>query len=871
MFSTIVFVLFCAVAALIVWAHRADRRSDAWLNPSTMVWIWPVALAACSYALLSDGERLGFGKQLTLNVEELRLPVAEAPSDGTQFIVGPSAETSDLVIGPYADPTRSEEAYREEFEELLTLRRQGDQWELCGKTVPPPEAAEANLPGMQVLFDDEPVQGEACRALSSAPVKAKVRRLDQNNNKQTRRNLTISLEPGFVRIALQSDERFTSRLGRCPEAGAANKKPFNDRLRIAPVGLHERDLGYRVPDNLTFVQLGQGGDNPFLAPEKLGLVSNIDELCDGFRHEVRWPTPDIGTRLIMTSSTVAIAWWAVILMTFSAVVTTRACRNQWQGRRGRTEAAVVIALQWLLALRLLIAMAGFPNDPGLTLANVLWPPAAAFVCVPVIAVALLRGFHEKIGLSLGILLAQVPIAYAFIAWQLDWQLPGMQEWGLAVIALILVALRVFTSNTQPLLYLILVGGGDKAFQFGRKLLGWINSALGFLSLRISERQRLKRAWDGVGRAASSVHGQVLRPLEEESEDGATSLFVLGLLLATTLVVIRNAFAAVGKLASPPIWQERFTGLPGIENLPISLVYAPLAIIAMALMISGYRKLPTVLKAVLLVIAFCALFLGTAIFVRDLGIILIFALPVALVLAKLASLRTSGAAPLDFAARGALIFPLFSPLLLLGGYYAFYAQPVPAPLEDLEGHMAASVEWDANLVRLQRFWDADPLIDVGNTSAFEVLDQAAQLEPLTNQYIGEGYMMPSGIVAPVLGYQYSDNLLAAHVAWPFGRVGLLALLAGMLVVVLAFRPTPVEQARPTWLHDASYLAAATLFWSGAYMALANLNLMPFTGRNFYFLAARSMGDLAEGLVLILIVALAGMAVRTEEASEEGAEQ
>ncbi|MBW8880285.1 MAG: hypothetical protein JF615_02335, partial [Asticcacaulis sp.] len=41
---------------------------------------------------------------------------------------------------------------------------------------------------------------------------------------------------------------------------------------------------------------------------------------------------------------------------------------------------------------------------------------------------------------------------------------------------------------------------------------------------------------------------------------------------------------------------------------------------------------------------------------------------------------------------------------------------------------------------------------------------------------------------------------------------------------------------------------------AYMVLANLLLVPFTGRNIYLLAVTSIGDLVEGAMLLVLAIL-----------------
>jgi hypothetical protein len=48
---------------------------------------------------------------------------------------------------------------------------------------------------------------------------------------------------------------------------------------------------------------------------------------------------------------------------------------------------------------------------------------------------------------------------------------------------------------------------------------------------------------------------------------------------------------------------------------------------------------------------------------------------------------------------------------------------------------------------------------------------------------------------------------------------------------------------------------TIFGVTLYMILANMLVLPFTGKNAYFLAAASGSDMVEGAILVLISAIA----------------
>ena len=52
----------------------------------------------------------------------------------------------------------------------------------------------------------------------------------------------------------------------------------------------------------------------------------------------------------------------------------------------------------------------------------------------------------------------------------------------------------------------------------------------------------------------------------------------------------------------------------------------------------------------------------------------------------------------------------------------------------------------------------------------------------------------------------------------------------------------------------------IFGAALYMILANLEILPFTGKNVYFLAASSGSDLLEGAILIALAMTAAAKAR-----------
>jgi cell division protein FtsW (lipid II flippase) len=125
--------------------------------------------------------------------------------------------------------------------------------------------------------------------------------------------------------------------------------------------------------------------------------------------------------------------------------------------------------------------------------------------------------------------------------------------------------------------------------------------------------------------------------------------------------------------------------------------------------------------------------------------------------------------------------------------------------------------------------------------------------------GHGYLAiprPT-VLAP---YQLNDNVTAIHLIAPFGRAGAASFLLLLAAAALLYtRAALRREEAPSPLLLAGIAAMWTIFGAALYMMLANLEILPFTGKNVYFLAAASGSDLLEGTILIALAMAA--AVRT----------
>ncbi|MBL6853278.1 MAG: hypothetical protein ISS15_14860 [Alphaproteobacteria bacterium] len=109
-----------------------------------------------------------------------------------------------------------------------------------------------------------------------------------------------------------------------------------------------------------------------------------------------------------------------------------------------------------------------------------------------------------------------------------------------------------------------------------------------------------------------------------------------------------------------------------------------------------------------------------------------------------------------------------------------------------------------------------------------------------------------VLAP---YHLNDNVTAIHLIAPFGRLGAAAFLLLLAAAAYLYTRQALRDGDPPPLRLTGIGALWTMFGAALYMILANLEVLPFTGKNVYFLAAASGSDLLEGAILIAIAMVA----------------
>jgi hypothetical protein len=470
---------------------------------------------------------------------------------------------------------------------------------------------------------------------------------------------------------------------------------------------------------------------------------------------------------------------------------------------------ILSLLHLLLALRLLVGLAAAEADPTLDWREILGDAAVAYVAVPAALLAWARAGEPRQAGDLTLDLAPPLTAAVVLAW----------THHLSVLALLLTA------------------------AWGVAVLWRAANTLAAKGAAPSVLGRLAACW----RQPSSSEPQLPS----------------GVLLLSIVLVVRLAVGAVG-------WKERID--LGITVLAISVVYTPLILLGFGRVLAASEARPTgwlrpgVFWTLLALATFVVPFT-----VRDSGYALMF-LPIAGVAAGLAWRRRIARLPWTAPAAAAMAMLLILPIL--GAVGAARADRLGQTAQMSRGQMSsglndeqalASLDRQAkasqNLLRLYLIAAPEALGADASTEAEALKIWSAQLSDYTGSLLGRGYLSPANLTAlkPV---QATDNLTAIHLMSPFGRLAtglFLALLAAAPIAVSAMiHPAGLDARRATGL-----LALWCLFGAAAYMTLANLQLVPFTGRNAYLLAPTSGGDLLEGAILVAL-AVWGLAERASEA-------
>lgn len=790
--QTLVFMGLTLLAALVLVKLRPGRP----VQPAPDWLIVGVALPVATLVFFFwQGEANGYADALRIEVNRFAIPFTTLDHSGStrRFVVGDQIAGSDLLVSPYGDPARSREVQGPDSRPLVELHASRDgetvrAW-LCLYNYPTDERFD--LPGWQVTAapglsaGEARTQAKSCSVqIADTPVRVEIGRTEPGSSGVARRRAFIVSRTASA-IAIRLTAPLSANLGHCGD----------NSLRLMPTLGPADDLGYLPEADLRFPVLGSGGEHPLLDPAHLGDAMPARAACAEREPEYRWPWTG-PARVMGVVKRLFLPWFLVVLAAVNALVLYALRARDW--RENRLEAMIVLALQWMLMLRILVGVAGIYNDATQSRSEVLLDVATAYLALPMVAIALLlRGGAEKRGVLIALALYLLVAMGATILWV--GSLDGAMV-PLAILALALLAL-----------------GLRYAFPGGTALLqGW--------SARLAGERGADIAWRwGIGLLAAASLARV-------------AMAVLGWVMG-----------AVG--IDMPLTEH-------IGPFQIALFYQPLMILGFTWLLIGLMRRPGFGRALVVALLFGWCFVGINVFVHDFGLLMIYGWPVAMVMAWVAVrqiLPRKG-----WAATAVVAAPVLVPLLFfaLAGYYSRIELPDPqsAPAAQL---LATTIAWnDGNSMRLIRYARPSRVEQFGNKQAYGTLDQAASLEPLARNLVGQGYLKPSYVHRPLLSYQYSDNLSAVHIMWPFGRFGMMGLLIFLFVLAEALH-APIEagerSAAADTLSIASRMAALTLFWAGLYMAMANLNIVPFTGRNVYLLAATSGSDLLEGLAMILLAA------------------
>lgn len=824
-------------------------------------------LAALLLTLATCAQRNERGEGLRLTVERLQVPISRILRTGPQdigpqdmsadklaspesafLIVGDRLIGSDLAVTPYGTDAERNQAVQDDLSRPLVVlhgaRADGDgegnrkvrAW-VCLHGY----AADRSLglPGWHVVAERN--GDEIAKVGAEEPVAG------QNERSAVETNCTIALTPGekeiririfrseYVEDAQTFEQTFKPDSQERREVFVSWRQAGEDgalSLRFNPKTTPVADLGTcrhpvarllpaTTPDTATIVerspdlpQIGAGGLHPLLDPADIGRPVDTASACAGHRALVAWPQGPAESAVVTGTVERHFLPWVSIGLVVLALLFFPAIRGEaW--RSERAEGLAVTFLQVLVMLRALIGIAGIPNYGQVSRIEVIYDLSVANACLPTILIALLMRAgpdYRRIVAALGIFSFGV---FAATLWWVQSSV-GWLNWG----------------------FILFLTG---AALFAR----WRNANPAPLLIQLFER--LKAA-----------------PRHFSSWEWGANILI-------GTFIFRLLLRSVGWL----LGEIGLTGFPfkdRVGGFALSIFYQPLLVIGFGCLIAGYFTAPRRTRWLVVVVLFAMAAIVTPICVSDSGIIFVFSFPLAVVAAWIGLARVGGKR------HPALALPLLMLVIIVSGLSLLVQGRIESPRAP--GNLAAHLEqttsfWrtNDNLMRVTRFAAPGKVAQVGNKAALEALDQTVSMEPLGRELLGKGYMTPSNVRPPMVKYQYSDNLSSVHVMWPFGRLGAMALI--VLFGAFAFgvlprngTPGPTSTLDPPLAArgPVAMMAAVTLVWSCIYMIGANLNLVPFVGKNIYLLAATSGADQIEGTIMVLLACIA--ALWTENRESDG---
>ncbi|HYD12870.1 MAG TPA: hypothetical protein VEC11_08480 [Allosphingosinicella sp.] len=302
-------------------------------------------------------------------------------------------------------------------------------------------------------------------------------------------------------------------------------------------------------------------------------------------------------------------------------------------------------------------------------------------------------------------------------------------------------------------------------------------------------------------------------------------------------------------------QERIY-LPDGTGIAITVVYLPAALLIVAGLFDAARHSPAsgspIWTGVWTAIVVMVLFYLAPRIVADRGFTLVYLGPLIIISAAYACARWGGWTKALWRAPAVGAIAAFAVVVGVASLSSAgrdlpqeASAETPLDREQLLTSLRTANDRRLDDWRVDAIVDSDALNEAGTTSAEQIRRWRFLLASFTASVGGRGFPYQADI-SDLRRVQTDDNVSAVHLIAPFGRSG-----AAMFILMLGAAAFGAQRVsgRGGFLPTTSVLAVWTVFGAAAYMILANMLLVPFTGRNVYFMATLSHSDLLEGAVLV----------------------
>lgn len=642
-----------------------------------------------------------------------------------------------------------------------------------------------------------------------------------------------------------------------------------DTPELIPIGHCSRPLSRLAvaPDQASpeAFAISAFGNRPgsVISSAAAGMPIDQFDLCRGTSFDFRAPLDGAATagpvqrQIAFRVDRMGIPWLLVILAFAVALVVHASGEAYWSVHR--LDGQILVLAQYLLVVRALVGIDGVFADSAIDWRTIYGDIGTAMVTLPAILISIRRRADLSLTTA-AVLVAFVAVALASLWWWLG--PPDLIGQLFALLALGALGLRVGVALT-----------GDRLARPKPAPAPPTTTAtapdpvkeayLERLPSEVeAERERVEVA--APSPAPQSEPDPVPEPTEEVPPPAGRP-FLARLVLdrpPNFWLYLLGAIVAVRILLGLLGYRERIFGIA------LSAVYVPLLLACVGALLAQAEAAPPERRRRFGLIFLAALGVGVgivALAINDIGFALVHLPPIAGV--ALWRLRRWGRRDSTAQRSWKDRLPWALPAAgLVGGYLFLWAMialtPPPsaeAPLEERVAYAVQDRSTDPNWLRLRAVFAPSQVAEIGNRAAAIQLDQSLLLGELTGTLLGRGWLYPVDLGSfRFQATHLSDYLSASHIMAPFGRLGAIAFLLVLAAAAAAAVYHRVPAPAP-WPHLAGALAIWTLFGAAAYMILANLLLVPFTGRNIYLLAASSGGDLIEGLALLLM-ARVGIAYR-----------